>query len=147
MFLTIFFRELISSRLLQKKGYKFYLNLFFNLISITILVCLLCYVYNLLYEKLVVFTNFNKSFLVVLLTILTFLLSLYLVKDINNVYFSRPNEIILLKSRPIDNYSIIFGKLAYVYLKSLVYNLLTIFVILVFYGDKLGYGITYHCYN
>lgn len=147
MFLTIFFRELISSRLLQKKGYKFYLNLFFNLISIIILVCLLCYVYNLLYEKLAVFTNFNKSFLVVVLTILTFLLSLYLVKDINNVYFSRPNEIILLKSRPIDNYSIIFGKLAYVYLKSLIYNLLTIFVILVLYGDKLGYGITYHCYN
>lgn len=143
---TIFHREFISSRLMQKKGYKFWLNLITIILAIIVLVGLLSYVYNLLYDKLAIYTNFNRSFLVVVIAVFFLLLAIYLVKDIFKAYFSNHNEIILLKSRPIDTYSIIFGKLAYIYIKALIYTFLTIFVFLTIYGAKLGYGFIYYYY-
>lgn len=145
--LQIFYRELISSHLFQKKGYKFYLNLLFSLLWIFILVGLLAYFYNIFYDKLNVFSGFNKSFIVIIVSVISLLISLYLVKDVNKAYFKNKNERVLLLSKPIDIYNILFGKLFYIYLKALFYNILSIFVIFCIYGVKLDYNSLYYLYN
>ena len=145
--LQIFYRELISSHLFQKKGYKFYLNLLFSLLWIFILVGLLAYFYNIFYDKLNVFSGFNKSFIVIIVSLISLLISLYLVKDVNKAYFKNKNERVLLLSKPIDIYNILFGKLLYIYLKALFYNILSIFVIFCIYGVKLDYNSLYYLYN
>ena len=147
MVLNIFFREILASRLMQAKGIKKYLNIFFSLLALVILAFIVYYVYNLFYERLNVFTNFSRSFLVILVSIFTLFLALYSVKDLNKVYFNNSKEKILLQSRPIDIYSIIFGKLLYVYLKVLLYTFLTSFIVIILYGINNQFGVVYCCYS
>ena len=147
MVLNIFLRELYSCRLFLNKGFKRLINIIFSLLWVLILVLFLSYTYNLFYDRLSVFTNFNRYFLIILITIFTILIAIYSVKDINKVYFNNKNEKILLTSRPIDIYSILFGKLLYIYLRIFIYTLFTSFLILMLYGIKLDYSITYYFYS
>lgn len=147
MVLNIFLRELFSSRLFLNKGFKRVYNILFMLLWISILVIFLSYTYNLFYDRLSVFANFNRYFLVILIAIFTILIAIYSVKDINRVYFNNKNEKILLTSRPIDIYSILFGKLLYIYLRIFIYTLFTSFLVLLLYGIKLDYSITYYFYS
>ena len=147
MVLNIFLRELYSSRLFLNKGFKRLINILFSILWILILVIFLGYTYNLFYDRLSVFANFNRYFLIILITIFTLLIAIYSIKDINRVYFNNKNEKILLTSRPIDTYSILFGKLLYIYLRIFIYTLFTSFLVLLLYGIKLDYSVTYYFYS
>lgn len=108
------------------------------LISMTAIVTLECYIYISLFDKANIFTGFNRYFLVLIDAILFLLNIVFLIPSVDKCFFKNAKERFIFVSRPIRDTDVLIAKSFYLYIKSFVFTLLTVFPVTLCYGVKMS---------
>lgn len=135
--LKIALKEIMSLAFFNKKGYKKYLSLATSIILMAFFIFLECFLYIMIFNKVDVFIDLNYSLIIIILSIFTFIGTIYSMITCNKIFFSNKKERIILGISPVNILEVIIGKLIFVYLKTFIYFTSTFFVFALTYGIKV----------
>ena len=135
--LKIALKEIMSLAFFNKKGYKKYLSLATSIILMAFFIFLECFLYIMIFNKVNVFIDLNYSLIIIILSIFTFIGTIYSMITCNKIFFSNKKERIILGISPVNILEVIIGKLIFVYLKTFIYFTSTFFVFALTYGIKV----------
>ena len=141
--LKIALKEIMSLTFFNKKGYKKYLSLATSIILMALFIFLECFLYIMIFNKVDVFIDLNYSLIIIILSIFTFIGTIYSMITCNKIFFSNKKERIILGISPVNILEVIIGKLIFVYLKTFIYFTSTFFVFALTYGIKTNLDFIY----
>lgn len=136
MVTELFFREVATSSIFRKTGYKRLLSLLTTAIYVGIFIFLEVFLYGRLYDQLNIYTSFNESFLTILVFAFMLLGVIFLVPTIYSSFFKNKDEQVILGNRPIRQTEIFVSKSLFCYFKALFFSFATLFPICIVYGVK-----------
>lgn len=130
--------QFLNNPFFNQSPFKKVLTILSYLISITAIVTLECYIYISLFDKANIFTGFNRYFLVLIDAILFLLNIVFLIPSVDKCFFKNAKERFIFLSRPIRDTDVLIAKSFYLYIKSFVFTLLTVFPVTLCYGVKMS---------
>lgn len=130
--------QFLNNPFFNQSPCKKVLTILSYLISMTAIVTLECYIYISLFDKANIFTGFNRYFLVLIDAILFLLNIVFLIPSVDKCFFKNAKERFIFLSRPIRDTDVLIAKSFYLYIKSFVFTLLTVFPVTLCYGVKMS---------
>ena len=138
MYLALFKREFLRPYLNYTTKTRKILSLLATLAWGIIFVVLEMTLYVALYRKLDSFSGFNGAFIVLADMIILLLVCLVLTPATERMFFRSEQDRLILGHRPVKRFDILFSKITYLYVRSLIYCGATFLALSLAYGILSG---------